>query len=95
MKYTHNPVICYLICLHRLSEDGSESVGSDMFVMSPEHPRNDEPFITNLGRLGSITSSETAVHETRDNGTTTSCASMRLRYLESRHVLVKDTAFQT
>ncbi|KAI9458721.1 hypothetical protein HD554DRAFT_2317104 [Boletus coccyginus] len=79
-----------------LSEDGSESVSSDMFVMSPEHPRTNEPFMTNVDRAGSLMSSEIIVQDTRVNETSTmNHAAVRLRSLGSRHVLVKDTAFQT
>lgn len=64
--------------------------------MSPEHPRIDEPFMINFGGAGSVTGSETAIQETRDKKTTTSSsASVRMRGLGSRHILVKDTAFQT
>ena len=79
-----------LICLHRSSDD--ESVSSDMFVMSPEQ-LEDEPFSGN--KDGSVASSETAVQDTMGLKTTRNQAVMRLRSLGSRHVLVKDTAFQT
>ncbi|KAG6369513.1 hypothetical protein JVT61DRAFT_14311 [Boletus reticuloceps] len=78
-----------------LSDDGSESVSSDMFVMSPEQPREDGPFAMNQDGDGSIASSETAVQNTADNKTWKNQAAMRLRSLGSRQVLVKDTAFQT
>ena len=80
-----------LICLHRSSDD--ESVSSDMFVMSPEQPKEDEPFSGN--KDGSVASSETAVQDTAGLKTTRNQAAMRLRSLVSRHVLVKDTAFRT
>ena len=86
--------------LRRLSDDGSESVSSDVFVMSPEHPTMDPPFgIFNTGEAGSATSGETAVEENLDSkilaSQTASQTAMRLRSLGSRHILVKDTAFQT
>ncbi|KAI9458726.1 hypothetical protein HD554DRAFT_2317107 [Boletus coccyginus] len=78
-----------------LSDDGSESVTSDMFVMSPEQPSLDEPLPVNNNGTGSAASSETAVHETAGNKRLGNQIAMRLRSLGSRHVLVKDTAFQT
>ena len=66
-----------------------------MFVMSPEQPKTDEPFSLIKDGPGSVASSETAVQEARANKTLASQAAMRLRSLGSRHVLVKDTAFQT
>ena len=83
-----------LSCLHRLSDDGSESVSSDMFVMSPEQPRTDEISTVNMDGTRSAASSETAVQETGNKRFGNQTA-MRLRSLGSRHVLVKDTAFQT
>ena len=84
-----------LSCLHRLSDDGSESVSSDMFVMSPEQPRTDEISTVNMDGTRSAASSETAVQETVGNKRFGNQTAMRLRSLGSRHVLVKDTAFQT
>lgn len=82
--------------LRRLSDDGSESVSSDVFVMSPEHPTMDPPFgIFNTGEAGSATSGETAVEENLDSKILASQTAMRLRSLGGRHILVKDTAFQT
>ncbi|KAG6369519.1 hypothetical protein JVT61DRAFT_14317 [Boletus reticuloceps] len=80
-----------------LSDDGSESASSDMFVMSPEHPRMGELIeIINAGEVGSVTRGETAVRESLGNKIeSASQTAMRLRSLGSRHVLVKDTAFQT
>ena len=68
-----------------------------MFVMSPEHPKMDEPFVVNVDGTRSVASSETAIQETVGNKTSANPSSiaMRLRSLGSRHVLVKDTAFQT
>ncbi|KAF8124553.1 hypothetical protein EV363DRAFT_1586821 [Boletus edulis] len=77
-----------------LSDDGSESVSSDMFVMSPEHPRMDELIeIIHAGEVGSVTRGETASLGNKIESA--SQTAMRLRSLGSRHVLVKDTAFQT
>ncbi|KAF8546791.1 hypothetical protein OG21DRAFT_1490813 [Imleria badia] len=78
-----------------LSDD--ESVSSDMFVMSPEQPRTDEAFSVSRHAAGSVASSETAVQDTAGNKTSRNqtAVSMRLRSMGSRHVLVKDTAFQT
>ena len=80
--------------MHRLPEDGFESDSSDMFVMSPEQPSTDEPFSLNRDGPGSVASSDTAVQE-RGNKTLANQTTIRLRSLGSRHVLVKDTAFQT
>ncbi|KAG9310054.1 hypothetical protein JVU11DRAFT_10097 [Chiua virens] len=76
-----------------LSDDGS--VSSDMFVMSPEQPKPDDPFSVAKDGAGSVASSETAVQETTNDKKMGNCTAMRLRFLGSRHVLVKDTAFQT
>lgn len=93
MKYMLIHLIFYLTHLYRLSEDGSESDSSDMFVLSPEHPKMDEPFgILNMGEAGSAKSGETAVHESKGLGNQTN---MRPRFFGSRHILVKDAAFQT
>ncbi|KAI9458730.1 hypothetical protein HD554DRAFT_2029541 [Boletus coccyginus] len=75
-----------------LSDDGSESVSSDMFVMSPEQPRTDEPLPAGKG---SAASSETAVQGGSGNKNLGKQTAVRLRSLASRHVLVKDSAFQT
>ncbi|KAG9308235.1 hypothetical protein JVU11DRAFT_12253 [Chiua virens] len=72
-----------------------ESVSSDMFVMSPEQPKPDELFSVAKDGAGSVASSETAVQETTNDKKMGNCTAMRLRFLGSRHVLVKDTAFQT
>ena len=66
-----------------------------MFVMSPEQPRLDEPFTADKDAAGSVASSETAVQDTAGNKSSRNQTAMRLRSLGSRHVLVKDTAFQT
>lgn len=67
-----------------------------MFVMSPEHPRLDEPFSNfGMGETVSVTSGETAVQERPGNKILDNQAAMRLRSLGSRHVLVKDSAFKT
>ena len=69
--------------------------------MSPEHPtlRMDESSgIRSMGEAGSVTSGETAVQEILPMGNkamASHTAAVRLRSLGSRHVLVKDTAFQT
>jgi hypothetical protein len=85
-----------LIFTHRLSDDGSESVSSDMFVMSPEHPKSEDLFALNMDGARSVASSDTAVQDAASNHeTTANQTAMRLRSLGSRHVLVKDTAFQT
>ncbi|KAF8554150.1 hypothetical protein OG21DRAFT_1484930 [Imleria badia] len=76
-----------------LSDD--ESVSSDMFVMSPEQPRADELSFVDKDAPGSVASSETAVQDTAGGKTSGNQTAMRLRSLGSRHVLVKDTAFQT
>ena len=65
-----------------------------MFVMSPEQPRTDEISAVNMDGTRSAASSETAVQETGNKRFGNQTA-MRLRSLGSRHVLVKDTAFQT
>ncbi|KAG8217016.1 hypothetical protein J3R82DRAFT_7331 [Butyriboletus roseoflavus] len=62
--------------------------------MSPEQPSTDEPFSLNKDVAGSVASSETAVQE-RGKKTMANQTAIRLRSLASRHVLVKDTAFQT
>ena len=82
---------------NRLSEDGSESVSSDMFVMSPEHPTMDELSIMNLDGATSVASSETAFQGAPENKTleNPNSTAKRLRSLGSRHILVKDTSFQT
>ena len=79
--------------VHRLSDD--ESVSSDMFVMSPEHPRTNELFSVSKNGPGSVASSETVVQGARGNKILPNHNAVRLRSLGSRHVLVKDTAFQT
>lgn len=68
-----------------------------MFVMSPEHPKTDPPAFVNVDGPQSVASSDTAIHETLQNklSMNPSNTAMRLRSLGSRHVLVKDTAFQT
>ncbi|KAF8124560.1 hypothetical protein EV363DRAFT_1586825 [Boletus edulis] len=81
-----------------LSDDGS--VSSDMFVMSPEQPKGDAPFASNKDEAGSgsVASSETAAVQEPvgdDLKRNQMANAMRLRSLGSRHVLVKDTAFQT
>ncbi|KAG9310048.1 hypothetical protein JVU11DRAFT_10091 [Chiua virens] len=78
-----------------LSQDGSESDSSDIFVMSPEHPRLDEPFPDGAGSLASMMSSETVVQEMLDGEIKNHGTAARLRFLGNRHILVKDTAFQT
>ncbi|KAG6377271.1 hypothetical protein JVT61DRAFT_15054 [Boletus reticuloceps] len=67
-----------------LSDDDSESASSDMFVMSPEHPRMDE--LIKIINAGEVVGNKIE---------SASQTAMRLRSLGSRHVLVKDTAFQT
>ena len=66
-----------------------------MFVMSPEQPRTDELFSVSKDETGSVASSETAVQEARGNKILPNHNAICLRSLGSRHVLVKDTAFQT
>ncbi|KAH0826790.1 hypothetical protein J3R83DRAFT_5209 [Lanmaoa asiatica] len=78
-----------------LSDDDSDSDSSDLFVMSPEQPRADDLFPVNKDGARSVASSETAVHGTLGNKTLANQTAIRLRSLGSRHVLVKDTAFQT
>ena len=64
--------------------------------MSPEQPREDDPF---SGHARSEASSVTAVQDAAAGNKLSSSSrnqtAMRLRSLGSRHVLVKDTAFQT
>ena len=92
-------LICYLMCLRRLFEDGSESVSSDIFVMCPEHPAlgtDESSDVLSMGEAGSATSGETTVQESLGDKTLASHTAVgRSRSLGSRHVLVKDTAFQT
>ena len=83
------------MCLHRSSENGSASVGSGIFIVHPEQPRASEPLSANKDGAKSVASSEGAVQETVGNGVLGNQTAMRLRSLGSRHVLVKDTAFQT
>jgi len=83
------------MCLHRLSEDGSGSARSDVFVISLGQPRTDKSFYVNKDGATSVVSSATAVRETVDNEGLGNQTAIRLRSLGSRHVLVKDTAFQT
>ncbi|KAF8124559.1 hypothetical protein EV363DRAFT_1435290 [Boletus edulis] len=82
----------------KLYVDGPGSVRSDM-VVSPEQPREEGSFAVNLDGAGSIASSETAIQEHAGDNlkelATRNQMAMRLRSLASRHVFVKDTAFQT
>jgi hypothetical protein len=90
----HHPFNCQLSCLRRLSENGSGSVGSGVFVY-PEQPRTREPFSANKDGARSVAGSETAVPETVGNKRSGKQAAIPLRTLGSRDVFVKDTAFQT
>ena len=87
----HHPFNCQLSCLRRLSENGSGSVGSGVFVVYREQPRMWDPFSAHKNGA----SSEITVQETVGNKRLGEQTAMRLRSLGSRHVLVKDTAFQT
>ncbi|KAI9458728.1 hypothetical protein HD554DRAFT_2224609, partial [Boletus coccyginus] len=80
---------------NELSEDGSGSPGSDVFVVSPGQPRTDKPLSVNKDRARSVASSGTAVQETVGSEGLEKQTAIRLRSLGSRRVLVKDTAFQT
>ena len=70
-----------------------------MFVMSPEQPAlrmNESSGIISMGEASSVTSGETTVQESLSKKTLANhTPAVRLRSLGSRHVLVKDTAFQT
>ena len=90
----HHPIYFQLICMYRLPEDGFESDSSDIFVMSLEQPSTDEPFSLNRDGAGPVASSDTAAQES-GNKISAKQTTVRLRSLGSRHVLVKDTAFQT
>ena len=90
-KVHRHPLGRQLSCLHRLSDDGS-----DVFVMSPEQPRMDGLLSTNKDTTRLVASSGTALQNTATgNNTSMNQTATRLRSLGSRHVLVKDTAFQT
>ena len=70
-----------------------------MFAMCPEHPAlgmDESSGVISMGKAGSVTSGENAAQESLGNKTLASHTPVgRLRSLGSRHVLVKDTAFQT
>ena len=90
LHYLFNFQLSYL---HRLPENGSGSVGSGVGVidMYAEQPRMREPFSVNKDGARSVASSGVAVRETAGNKKLGNQTVMpRLR-----HVLVKDTAFQT
>ena len=87
-----------LSCLHRLPENASGSVGSGVGVidMYAEQPGTREPFFVNKDGARSVASSGVAVRETVGNKKLGNQTVMpRPRSSGSRHVLVKDTAFQT
>ena len=92
-KIFSQPFNCQLSCLCRLSQNGSGSDGSAVLVVYPEQTR--EPFSVNKDGTRSVGSSESAVQETAGNKRSENQTAVRLRSLGSRHVLVKDTAFQT
>ncbi|KIK82042.1 hypothetical protein PAXRUDRAFT_14935 [Paxillus rubicundulus Ve08.2h10] len=73
-----------------LSDSGSESVTSEMFVSDPEEDiGSDETLLANKDP------SETSTEATVVSNHPLSEPATRLRSLGSRHILVKDTAFQT
>ena len=81
--------------LHRFSDDGSKSVSSDILDISPKQPRTDRSFTENKDGATSVVSSETAVLGIVENKGLEDQTAMCLQSLGSRHILVKDTAFQT
>ncbi|KAF8554151.1 hypothetical protein OG21DRAFT_1509305 [Imleria badia] len=82
---------------NELSEDAFESLSSDMFnsTLSLGQSGTDGSFSENKDAARSVTSSETASEEAVDNKRKGKHPAMRLRSRGGRHVLVKDTAFQT
>jgi len=81
--------------LCRFSDDGSESVSPDILDISPIQPRTDGSFTENKDGAPSVVSSETAVLGTVGNKGSENQTAVRLPSLGNRHILVKDTAFQT
>ncbi|KAI9458727.1 hypothetical protein HD554DRAFT_2298928 [Boletus coccyginus] len=76
----------------KLSEDVP---GSDMLTTNPKQVRTDGSFTENKDGATPVVSSETAVLGTVENNGLENQTAMHLQSLGSRHILVKDTAFQT
>lgn len=76
----------------RLSEDAPAPAGSNK---SPETSGSAEASSENKDEATSVASSETVIQKTADDERLGNQSAMRLRSLGSRHVFVKDTAFQT
>ncbi|KIJ07649.1 hypothetical protein PAXINDRAFT_158360, partial [Paxillus involutus ATCC 200175] len=89
--HTSNPQIdLTLIRDDELSDDDSESATSEMFVSDP-----DEDIGSDEALLANKENSETGTETTMVSSHPPPESASRLRSLGSRHILVKDTAFQT
>jgi len=89
--HTSNPQIdLTLIRDDELSDDDSESMTSEMFVSDPE-----EDIGSDKALLVNKENSETGTVTTMVSSHPPPKSASRLRSLGSRHILVKDTAFQT